>query len=197
MRRHLTEARSSPRALSPRPSYGGHIWANPRSIRGLDCGDESAAVAHSLIGSARLNDADPEGYLRHVLERIADYPIKRYLRFYRGTCLSHEPTPSAEGPAHGDGDLNRRTGGWSKRAFRPGVSAAVAVRQYELNANVLFRWRREYLKDQGTSEDAAGLIPVKLVEADTSRSAAKPTDLTPCEPAILELQCSSGPALKG
>ena len=30
-----------------------------------------------LIGSARLNGIDPEGYLRYVLERIADHPINR------------------------------------------------------------------------------------------------------------------------
>jgi transposase len=44
---------------------------------GSDAGGERAAVAYSLIGSARLNRVDPEGYLRYVLERIADYPINR------------------------------------------------------------------------------------------------------------------------
>ena len=44
---------------------------------GSDTGGERAAVAYSLIGSARLNGVDPEGYLRHVLERIADHPINR------------------------------------------------------------------------------------------------------------------------
>jgi transposase len=44
---------------------------------GSDTGGERAAVAYSLIGSARLNGVDPEGYLRHMLERIADHPINR------------------------------------------------------------------------------------------------------------------------
>lgn len=44
---------------------------------GSDTGGERAAVAYSLIGSARLNGVDPEGYLRHVLERIAEHPINR------------------------------------------------------------------------------------------------------------------------
>jgi len=44
---------------------------------GSDTGGERAAVAYSLIGSARLNGVDPEGYLRYVLERIADHSINR------------------------------------------------------------------------------------------------------------------------
>ncbi len=31
----------------------------------------------TLIGTAKLNDIDPERYLLHVLEKIADLPITR------------------------------------------------------------------------------------------------------------------------
>ena len=31
----------------------------------------------ALLGTAKLNGLDPELYLRHVLERIADHPINR------------------------------------------------------------------------------------------------------------------------
>lgn len=44
---------------------------------GSDAGGERAAAMYSLIGSAKLNGLDPEAYLRHVLERIADHPINR------------------------------------------------------------------------------------------------------------------------
>jgi len=42
---------------------------------GSDDGGERAAAIYTLIGTAKLNGLDPEAYLRHVLERIADHPI--------------------------------------------------------------------------------------------------------------------------
>jgi transposase len=44
---------------------------------GSDAGGERAACIYSLLGSAKLNGLDPELYLHHVLERIADHPINR------------------------------------------------------------------------------------------------------------------------
>jgi transposase len=44
---------------------------------GSDAGGERAAAIYSLLGSAKLNDLDPELYLRHVLQRIADHPVNR------------------------------------------------------------------------------------------------------------------------
>jgi len=43
---------------------------------GSDAGGERAAAAYSLIETAKLNGLDPEDYLRHVLERIADHKVK-------------------------------------------------------------------------------------------------------------------------
>ena len=44
---------------------------------GSDSGGERAAAIYSLLGSAKLNGLDPEIYLQHIFERIADHPIKR------------------------------------------------------------------------------------------------------------------------
>jgi transposase len=44
---------------------------------GSDAGGERAAAIYSLIGTAKLNDVDPEAYLRYVLERIGEHPINR------------------------------------------------------------------------------------------------------------------------
>ena len=42
---------------------------------GSDAGGDRAAAMYSLIGTAKLNDLDPEAYLRYVLEHIAEHPI--------------------------------------------------------------------------------------------------------------------------
>jgi len=44
---------------------------------GSDAGGETAARLYSLVGTCRLNGLDPHGYLRYVLERIAEHPINR------------------------------------------------------------------------------------------------------------------------
>jgi transposase len=46
---------------------------------GSDSGGDRAALVYTLIGSCKLNDIEPESYLRHVLATIADYPIKDLL----------------------------------------------------------------------------------------------------------------------
>jgi transposase len=44
---------------------------------GSDTGGQRAAAIYSLIGSAKLNELDPEAYLRDVLRRMADHPVNR------------------------------------------------------------------------------------------------------------------------
>ncbi|WP_420232883.1 IS66 family transposase [Pseudomonas sp. ABY48] len=44
---------------------------------GSDAGGERTAAIYSLLGSAKLNDLNPQAYLTHVLERIAEHPINR------------------------------------------------------------------------------------------------------------------------
>ena len=44
---------------------------------GSDAGGERAAAIYSLTETAKLNGLDPEDYLRQVLERIAEHPVRR------------------------------------------------------------------------------------------------------------------------
>ena len=44
---------------------------------GSDRRGERAAVMYTLIGTAKLNDVDPQAWLDDVLDRIADLPQTR------------------------------------------------------------------------------------------------------------------------
>jgi transposase len=56
-------------------NMGNYLFA------GSDAGGERAAGFYSLIGTAKPCGLDPEGYLRYVLERIAEHPISRIEKF--------------------------------------------------------------------------------------------------------------------
>jgi hypothetical protein len=60
------------RAMRPVP-LGRKNWL----FAGSDAGGERAAAIYSLTETAKLNSLDPGDYLRQVLERIADHPVKR------------------------------------------------------------------------------------------------------------------------
>lgn len=44
---------------------------------GSDAGGESAAVIYTLVETAKLNGVEPHAWLTHVIENIADHPIKQ------------------------------------------------------------------------------------------------------------------------
>lgn len=62
---------------------------------GSDAGGETAARLYSLIGTCRLNGIDPQAYLRHVLECIADHPINRIDELLPWRVAAHLPHPLA------------------------------------------------------------------------------------------------------
>lgn len=59
------------RALRP-IALGRKAWL----FAGSDRGGERAAVMYTLIGTARLNDVDPQAWLADVLARINDHPAR-------------------------------------------------------------------------------------------------------------------------
>jgi transposase len=58
---------------------------------GSDDGGERAAAIYTLLGTAKLNDLNPESYLRYVLERIADYPINKIDELLPWNLLTKTP----------------------------------------------------------------------------------------------------------
>lgn len=60
---------------------------------GSNAGGERAARIYSLLGSAKLNGLDPELYLHHVLERIADHPINRIQELLPGNVSVNSAHP--------------------------------------------------------------------------------------------------------
>lgn len=54
-------------------SNGHLIWM----FAGSEGGGHNAAIAYTLIETAKLNDVDPQAWLTDVLSRIADHPINR------------------------------------------------------------------------------------------------------------------------
>ena len=47
------------------------------SLHGLEGGGKSAAIAYTLIETAKLNGVDPQAWLTDTLARIADHKITR------------------------------------------------------------------------------------------------------------------------
>jgi transposase len=53
---------------------------------GSDTGGARAAAIASLVSTARLNGLNPEAYLRHVLERIAEHPARQVAELLPWNC---------------------------------------------------------------------------------------------------------------
>ena len=72
-----------------------HSDARIYLFAGSNAGGERAAAIYSLLGSAKLNGLDPELYLHHVLDRIADHPISRINNLLPwNVALTSQPAPA-------------------------------------------------------------------------------------------------------
>ncbi len=47
------------------------------TFAGSDAGGARVAAIYSLIETSKINGLDPEAYLCHVIQRIADHPVNR------------------------------------------------------------------------------------------------------------------------
>jgi transposase len=62
---------------------------------GSDKGGERAAAIYSLVETAKLNCRDPEAYLRDVIGRIADHPMKQIAELLPWNWLGPAPLDQA------------------------------------------------------------------------------------------------------
>ena len=74
------------RAMRP-IAVGRRNW----TFAGSDAGGERAAAIYSLIETAKLHGLDPQAYLRHVLERIADHPVSRVAELLPWNTIAIHP----------------------------------------------------------------------------------------------------------
>jgi transposase len=67
---------------------------------GSDRGGERAAVMYTLIGTAKLNDIDPQAWLADVLERIASLPVSRLPELLPGAGARQPSNSLPPDPSH-------------------------------------------------------------------------------------------------
>jgi transposase len=81
-----------------------------------------------------------------------------------------------------------------EQTFEPGASVAIVARRHELNANVVFAWRRLYRAGEfgKPTEGGAELIPVKVIapapgpKRVADRSGASPSQVDSIEVRLAE-----------
>ena len=72
-RRHRLSHKQCRRAGAPPYRLRKKSWM----FCGSDRGGQRAAVMYSLIGTCRMNNVDPEAWLRDVLARLPEYPVSK------------------------------------------------------------------------------------------------------------------------
>ena len=88
----------------------------------------------------------------------------------------------------GEVQLRRRRRRWSEarkrlivaESYQPGVSVSVVARRHDVNANLVFNWRRQYRE---LARMAGGFVPVVV----SSTEGAEPAKLLPAPPDIERL----------
>lgn len=78
----------------------------------------------------------------------------------------------------------------------PGVSVAQVARRYAMNANMVFKWLRDprYAPEaeaEAFATDAAGFLPIEIIERAQSEDPASAADPMPC-PGTIEIDVAGG-----
>lgn len=82
-----------------------------------------------------------------------------------------------------------------EETFEPGASVAIVARRYELNANVVFAWRRLYRAEEASvagSGKAPELIPVKVIAPEPSFAKTGRARIPPPQSESIEMRLADG-----
>jgi transposase len=114
---------------------------------------------------------------------------------------AYSSTPTTDVLGRRSGPRRRRSEAEKRKiveeALQPGASVALVARRHDLNANVLFIWRRKYLKGElGESNRPPGLIPVKMIPSDPEPVAATSSTGSTCAAPVVELKTATGIQLR-
>lgn len=85
-----------------------------------------------------------------------------------------------------------------EQTLAPGASVARIAREHDINANQLFKWRRQFLLAESmastledTTPSAISLLPVTIV-AEEPASVASPSPAVPSEAGAIEITLAGG-----
>ena len=75
-------------------------------------------------------------------------------------------------------------------SFEPGMSVSVVARRHDLNANLLFTWRRRYRGEQRKAGEVVGFVPAVVAREEVSPPSSPPS----CEALAgrMEIELPSG-----
>ena len=99
-----------------------------------------------------------------------------------------------------DGRGRRRRRRWSEarkrqivaESYQPGVSVSVVSRRHDVNANLVFSWRRQYRE---LARMVGGFVPVVVSSTEGAEPATLlpvPTDVGPSHPGRIEIALADG-----
>ncbi|MYH38043.1 MAG: transposase [Rhodospirillaceae bacterium] len=99
-----------------------------------------------------------------------------------------------------EGRVRRRRRRWSEarkrrivaESYQPGVSVSVVARRHDVNANLVFNWRRQY---RDLARMAGGFVPVVVSSTEGAEPATPspaPRDIEPSSSGRIEIALADG-----
>jgi len=80
-----------------------------------------------------------------------------------------------------------------EETLQPGASVARVARAHEVNANQVFAWRRQYRQGLlGTTSEALGLLPVRVIEPARAAVRSRSTPSYRTAPGMMQIELPKG-----